>query len=236
MAVFFVSLVIVAPVIALISIGSNRACRKVIWRVIIAWCYFFLYLTGMPPRRMGTRPERRRYVVVANHSSYLDAALLFPAVPGYFRALGKKELSKIPVFGFIYKQIVLMVDRSSKYSRAKSMKLMSRALRHECSIAVFPEGTFNEDPQVPLKEFYDGAFRLAISARTPILPVLLPDCTQRWHHSHWWLSPGRNRIVYLPPVPVDGLMEEDVPRLKEKVFRLMEAELRKQRSYSLLPG
>lgn len=228
---FFVSLLLVAPVITLISIGNSKTSRRMIWRVICAWCYFFLYLTGMPPRKSGIKPERRRYVVVANHISYLDAVMLFPAVPGYFRALGKKELSKIPLFGFIYKQIVLMVDRSSQHSRARSMRLMSRALRRECSVAVFPEGTFNEDG-TPLKAFYDGAFRLAINARTPILPVLLPDSEDRWHYSAWWkMSPGRTRIVYLPPVPVDGLTAADIPALKEKVHQLMEAELRTLRRY-----
>ena len=70
------------------------------------------------------------------------------------------------------------------------MRLMWRMLKKECSIIIFPEGTFNET-EAPLKEFYDGAFRLAINTQTEIWPVLFPDTVDRWHFSHWWkLWPG----------------------------------------------
>jgi 1-acyl-sn-glycerol-3-phosphate acyltransferase len=222
----FVSSVLLAfPLFVLIAVGNSSKSRRAIWYIIRVWARFWLWLIGMPVRRSGQLPPEGRYVVVANHISYIDAIVIFPAIPGYFRPLGKKEFSRIPVIGFIYKQIVLMVDRSSQHSRGKSMRLMWRALRHECSIVIFPEGTFNETG-APLKDFYDGAFRLAINAQTPLLPILLPDTVQRWHYSGWWkLWPGRNRVVYLDPVPTDGLKPEDLPALKEKVYRLMEAKL-----------
>jgi len=223
----FVSSVLLAfPLFAVISVGNSRKSRRAIWYIIKVWAKGWFWLIGMPVRRRGPRPHKDdRYVVVANHISYIDALVIFPAIPGYFRPLGKKEFSRIPVIGFIYKQIVLMVDRSSQHSRGKSMRLMWRALRHECSIVIFPEGTFNETG-APLKDFYDGAFRLAINAQTPLLPILLPDTVKRWHYSGWWkLWPGLNRIVYLDPVPVDGLKIEDLPALKEKVYRLMEEKL-----------
>lgn len=213
----------VLPIVAVISIGNNAAARRAIWRVIYAWAVSWLWMVGMPPRRMGPRPAPGRYVAVFNHGSYLDPVLIFPAVPGYFRALGKKEFVKAPLFGFIYKQIVLLVDRSSPHSRARSMRLMTRAVRRECSVAIFPEGTFNES-EAPLKEFYDGAFRLAITAGVPVLPILLADINKRWHWSSWWkLWPGHNRIIYLETVPTTGLGLSDVAMLKEKVYRMMEA-------------
>ncbi len=224
-ASFTAGLLVVLPTVMVISIGNSPSARKAIWRVLYAWAVSWLWMLGMPPRKVGPRPAPGRYVIVSNHASYLDPVIWFPAIPGYFRALGKKEFGKAPLFGLIYKQIVLMVDRSSSHSRARSMKLMSRTLRNECNIAIYPEGTFNES-DAPLKEFYDGAFRLAITAQTPILPILLPDINRRWHWSGWWrLWPGRNRIVYLEAVPTAGLGQEDVPMLKEKVYRMMEAGL-----------
>lgn len=224
-ASFTAGLLVVLPTVMLISIGNSAQARKAIWRVLNVWAVSWLWMLGMPPRRLGPRPPAGRYVIVSNHASYLDPVIWFPAIPGYFRALGKKEFGKVPLFGLIYKQIVLMVDRSSSHSRARSMKLMSRTLRNECNIAIYPEGTFNESDS-PLKEFYDGAFRLAITAQVPILPILLPDINARWHWSGWWkLWPGRNRIVYLEAVPTAGLRQEDVPVLKENVYRMMEARL-----------
>ena len=107
------------------------------------------------------------------------------------------------------------------------MKLMWRVLKNEADIIIFPEGTFNET-DAPLKEFYNGAFKLAISSQTPILPMLFPDTVNRWHYSAWWkLWPGINRVIYLDAVPVAGMTVADIPMLKDKVYALMEAELLK---------
>ncbi|MEI8278712.1 MAG: lysophospholipid acyltransferase family protein [Bacteroidota bacterium] len=221
------SVLIAFPFFALISIGNNIAARKAIWKIIHLWSRGWLWIIGMPIKIQGTPPSKEHHIIVANHISYLDALVLFPSIPFYFRALGKKEFAKIPVIGFIYRQLVVLVDRSSQHSRAKSMKLMWRVLKHESSIAIFPEGTFNETPDL-LKNFYDGAFRLAINTGVPIVPLIFPDTVLRWHYSHWWkLSPGLNRAIYLPPIPAAGLTLQDLPALKEKVYQAMEQELQK---------
>ena len=135
----------------------------------------------------------------------------------------------MPVMGFLYRQIVIMVDRGNETSRARSMRLMWRVLKRESDILIFPEGTFNETGK-PLKEFYNGAFRLAIITQTPILPVIFPDTVDRWHYSAWWkIWPGRNRVVYLDPVPVHGMDIESLPALKQQVYEIMEAALIKYR-------
>lgn len=222
---FAASVLIAFPFFVLISIGNNVACRKAIWSIIHYWASGWLWFCGMPLKRLGKTPPPGRYVIVLNHISYLDAIVIFPAMRNYFRPLGKKEMVNVPLMGYIYKQIALLVDRSSRHSRSRSMRLMYRTLQHEGDIVIFPEGTFNETG-APLKDFYDGAFRLAINAQTPILPVVLPDTEKRWHYSAWWkITPGRNRAVYLDPVPVEGLTIEDVPALKEKVYKIMEQEL-----------
>jgi 1-acyl-sn-glycerol-3-phosphate acyltransferase len=95
---------------------------------------------------------------------------------------------------------------------------------------VFPEGTFNTTGQ-PLKEFYDGAFRIAIETGTPIKPVLFLDMYDRMHYdSVFTLSPGRSRAVFLPEVPVEGLTLADVAGLREKIYRVMEEELVKRKA------
>ena len=223
---FTISVLACFPVFVLLSAGNSAKGRKAIFRLIKGWAVCWLWLIGMSVKIMGKLPRETRYIVVANHISYLDTLVLFPAIPGYFRPLGKKEISKIPIIGFIYKQIVIMVDRSNIHSRARSMRLLWRVLHHEGHIVIFPEGTFNETGK-PLKDFYDGAFRLAINTQTPIFPMLFPDTVSRWHYSAWWkLWPGRNRVVYLDIVPVKGLVLADLALLKEKVYAAMETGLR----------
>jgi len=188
----------------------------------------WLWAIGMPLTVLGEVPPNDRYVIVSNHISYLDTINIFAAMPGYFRALGKKEISKIPVLGFVYRQIVIMVDRSNPESRAQSIRTMQHALNEEGNVYIFPEGTFNETNHV-LKDFYNGAFKLAISTQTSILPVIFPDTVKRWHYSAWWkLYPGRNRAVFLPPISVKGMVMEDTQQLKKHVYGIMESALSKQ--------
>lgn len=91
---------------------------------------------------------------------------------------------------------------------------------------VFPEGTFNMTGQ-PLKEFYDGAFRIAIETQTPVKPVLFLDTYDRMHYGRLLsITPGRSRIVYLDEISVAGMTVKEVTQLREKTFRIMEEKLR----------
>lgn len=224
---FLISLLLAFPFFLLISIGNNTKSRRILWGITHYWSIAWLWLIGMPVSKKGHFPAEGSYVIVANHISYLDTLIIYGAVPRYFRPLGKKEMSKLPLFGFVYRQLVLMVDRGNAHSRAKSMRLMWKALKHECSVIIFPEGTFNETG-LPLKNFYDGAFRLSANTQTPILPILFPDTVHRWHYSAWWkLWPGRNRAIYLTPIDVAGITIADTNTLKQNVFAIMEEELKK---------
>nr|MBP7315444.1 1-acyl-sn-glycerol-3-phosphate acyltransferase [Chitinophagaceae bacterium] len=90
---------------------------------------------------------------------------------------------------------------------------------------VFPEGTFNMGT-TPLKEFYDGAFRLAIETQTPIKPVLYLDAYRRMpYESLFKMTPGRSRILYLEEISVVGYSIDDLDKLKEEVYAIMEKKL-----------
>ena len=169
--------------------------------------------------------EHESYIYVANHISYLDAALIPKAFRKPMRPLGKVEMAKIPLFGTIYKNVIVMVDRSSAANRARSVQQLKSVLRKEISVLVFPEGTFNMTGG-PLKEFYAGAFRIAIETGTPVKPVLFLDMYNRMNYrSLLSLSPGKSRAVFLPEVSVEGLTAEDVVMLREKIYAMMEEEL-----------
>lgn len=222
---FIVSLLIAFPFFLVIGYRDDSKARRLITTIVQYWAKGWLFTIGMPMKVSGNFPKDKKFVIVANHISYLDTVNIYAAIPEYFRTLAKKEMVRVPVFGFVYKQLAILVDRSSPESRAKSMRLMWRQIRKECHIAVFPEGTFNETDE-PVKEFYDGAFRLAINAQVPVLPLVFPDTVKRWHYSAWWkLWPGRNRAIFLHPVYVNGLKLEDLPELKEKVHAAMAEKL-----------
>ena len=222
---FLLGFILVLPFLFFLGFFDKTSARKAIFTIIRRWMGAWLWVIGMPVSVKGKFPGKNKYIIVANHISYMDTLVIFPAIPEYFRALGKKEVSKIPLIGFIYKQCVVLVDRSSPHSRAKSMRLLWRVLHNEANILIFPEGTFNETP-APLKDFYDGAFRLAINTQTDILPIILPDTVHRWHYDAWWRWwPGKNRVIYLEPINAKGLKMEDLPSLRQTVYKEMEKEL-----------
>jgi 1-acyl-sn-glycerol-3-phosphate acyltransferase len=134
-------------------------------------------------------------------------------------------MSKVPVFGFIYRNAIVTVDRSSAGDRSASVRILKSVLNKGISIMVFPEGTFNMGT-TPLKDFYDGAFRIAIETQTPLKPVLMLDAYRRMPYtSLWQMTPGRSRILYLDEIPVTGYTPADAGRLKEEVYALMEKKL-----------
>ncbi len=156
----------------------------------------------------------------------MDIPILMKAIrKQHFRILGKAEMAKIPVFGFFYKNAVVMVDRDSAEKRARSVQRLKSVIRKGISVVIAPEGTFNTTTQ-PLKEFYDGAFRIAIETQTPIKPILFLDTYDRLNYkSVFTLTPGRSRAIYLEEISVTGLTATDVTMLKEKVYHVMESNL-----------
>jgi 1-acyl-sn-glycerol-3-phosphate acyltransferase len=134
-------------------------------------------------------------------------------------------MSKVPVFGFIYRNAIVTVDRSSASNRAHSVRILKSIISKGVSVMVFPEGTFNMGT-TPLKDFYDGAFRVAIETQTPVKPVLFLDAYRRMHYrSLFSMTPGRSRIVYLDEIPVTSFTLADVGRLKDEVYAVMERKL-----------
>jgi 1-acyl-sn-glycerol-3-phosphate acyltransferase len=203
---------------------------NLVYHACTVWADIWFPLIGIWHRNIYLeRPkEHQSYIFVANHISYLDSAILPKTFRRPVRPLGKVEMAKIPIFGTIYKNAIVTVDRSSAANRAKSVQVLKAVLRKEISILVFPEGTFN-DTGKPLKDFYDGAFRIAIETGTPIKPVLFLHTYDRMHYaSVFSLNPGKSRSVFLPEVSVDGLTLEDVAVLRDKVYELMEEELVKR--------
>ena len=169
--------------------------------------------------------KSKPYIFVSNHISYLDAAIIVKAYRQPIRPLGKVEMSKVPVFGFIYRNAIVTVDRSSASNRANSVRVLKSLISKGISVMVFPEGTFNMGT-TPLKEFYDGAFRVAIETQTPVKPVLFLDAYRRMpYESLFLMTPGSSRIIYLDEIPVEGLTLKDIGKLKDHVYGIMEQKL-----------
>ena len=226
--VLFVALMIPVFIWALLVLPFGRIRGgNLVYYGCIAWADVWFALVFIFHRNIYLQElkSNQSYIFIANHISYLDAALIPKTFRHSIRPLGKVEMAKVPIFGFIYKNAIVSVDRSSAENRAKSVLLLKSILKKGISILVFPEGTFNMTHR-PLKDFYDGAFRIAIETQTPIKPVVLLNGYDRMHYnSIFSLNPGKSQSIFLPEVSVQGLTLKDVGLLKEKVFEVMSDEL-----------
>lgn len=165
----------------------------------------------------STPDPNQQYIFIANHIAYVDAVITVLSVKHHFRPIGKAELLKIPIFGFIYKFCVVTVDRSSAEDRARSLDDLRKVLARGISIMVFPEGTFNM-ADAPLKEMYDGAFKLAVETGKPLQPIIFLDAFDRMHYRHFFtLTPGKSRSVYLDPIDPAQYPYADYKALKKIV-------------------
>lgn len=230
----FVACVLIALPVTLVCTlfgkvrGGNMMYRSYAF-LLRAW-YFFIRLRHKDIY-VAKEDREMQYIFVANHISYMDIPPVLLSIHQPVRILGKYEMVKVPVFGWIYRIAVVLVDRSSPEARARSVRALRAALKKNISIFIFPEGTLNETGE-PLKEFFDGAFRLAIEMQTPIVPLLFIDTVDRLHYSSIFsLTPGPSRVVHLPAVEVSGLTMSDLKSLKEKVHHLMDEGLRRYRHY-----
>ena len=227
-ALLFLAMMIPVFILAIFFsfFGSIRG-GNLIYSVCTLWADIWFPMVGIIHRNIHEAPmvEGKPYIFVVNHISYLDAALLVKVYREPVRPLGKVEMSKIPLFGYIYRKAIVVVDRSDPEKRQRSVDRLKAVLRKGISILVFPEGTFNETYR-PLKTFYDGAFRIAIETGTPIKPILFLDTYSRMpFDKKLALNPGKSRAVFLEEISVTGLDADDVGLLRDKVFGIMEAAL-----------
>ena len=217
----------------ILPFGKEKLGNR-IYKICRYWGKLFYFFAAIRHKEIyeSYHHFNKPHIFVANHNSYMDIPPIVQLKHQPIRALGKFESSKIPIFGWLYKAAVIMVDRSSPTKRAQSLRNLKNALHEGISIFIFPEGTFSMTNKKPLKPFYNGAFKLAIEMNIPIQPVLMIDAVDRMHFDNvFTLSPGINRVVYLPTVEVTGYTIDQIEILKEAVYNLMDEGLRRYRKY-----
>ena len=226
--IFLAFMFLIFPLAIIASFFGKIRGGNYIYDLSRFWAEGAMFLWGMHHKNIFETPHdtSKQYVFVFNHISYLDIPIILKTISKqHFRVLGKASMAKIPVFGFFYRNAAVMVDRKNPHNRAQSLRILKSIINKNISVVIAPEGTFNMTNK-PLKEFYDGAFKIAIETQTPIKPILFLDAYDRMNYkSIFSMNPGRSRAVYLEEIKVEGLTINDVNMLKEKVFQIMEQKL-----------
>jgi len=185
-----------------------------------SWIYSVLNFIPYDIRNRERIKRGASYIFVSNHTSFMDIPVLVVTIKGQFRALAKKELLKLPVFGWIAQVMCVVVDRSSNESRRKSIDNLKRILHMGISVLIFPEGTQNRTKDA-LQPFYDGAFRIAVETQEPIIPIIVLGAGKIMPPGRAFIQPGKITVFIGNEIPTTGLTLSDVKDLREKVFGVM---------------
>lgn len=191
------------------------------------WAKSILYGMGFFPKKITAAKlvEGKSYMFVANHTSIIDIMLMLAVIDHPFVFLGKVELAKIPLFGYFYRRTCILVDRNSQKSRLGAFSEAQRRLKQGNSICIFPEGGVPDNVNIVLAPFKDGAFRLALEHKIPIVPIAFHDNKKRFSYKFFSGSPGRLRVTIMPVIPTSNLNPDDKRILKDQTFNVIQEEL-----------
>ena len=227
---FFGFFLLIFPLHFLLLQFDTRFTHSLAHRLNTLWAFVVLAsaLTLVKVRRNGKLPHGQSLVFISNHRSYFDIPILHVALPRTFRFIGKAELTKVPLFGYMYARLHIMVDRSSKQGRAKSVQEADRRIKAGDNLFIFPEGTTKQPHDHQLGLLRDGAFKLAIDNGLPIVPIAILRSNQALSNEGKFLM---QPLVWVevfvePPIDTRGMTEADLPALRDRCAQAIEQHLK----------
>ena len=193
------------------------------------WARFLFTLIGIPfiTEYRKKLDRRKQYIFCSNHFSYLDIPTL-GLVSHNTIFVGKTGIENIPVFGYMYRKLHITVDRNRLKSRYTSLKRSLEAIDEGKNLVIFPEGGIVTVKDPVMAKFKDGAFRIAIEKQIAIVPVTIPynwiilppdEFLLRWHPL---------KVIFHEPIDTAGLTVKDTEILKQKLFAIIDDELKRQ--------
>ncbi|MGG5507420.1 MULTISPECIES: lysophospholipid acyltransferase family protein [unclassified Myroides] len=194
------------------------------YKVSRLWARLTFYGMGMSYQIEQSHPleKGKSYMFIANHTSMMDILMMLLLIKDNpFVFVGKKELAKLPIFGFFYKKTCILVDRKDAKSRYQVFESAQAKLNQGLSICIFPEGGVPDDRTIILDPFKDGAFRLAIDHQIPIVPLAM-GYLKYYFPFQWGIGkPGKVPVAILQPISTTDATQDDKKEIKHRAFQLI---------------
>jgi 1-acyl-sn-glycerol-3-phosphate acyltransferase len=211
LAIVALNTIVMAPVVVAIATFDQRAS----YRVCRLWAWINLLVCGvrLHVQRLGTLDPRRAYVFMSNHMSQYDVLAVVAALDEFqLRWVAKKELTRIPVFGWALKNSGhIIIDRSNHAQAIASLRAARSQMETGISVLIFPEGTRGAVGQ-PLLPFKKGGFMLALETGFPIVPLAIRGSGSILPRGSLSPASGDVEVVVGPPIPVAGLDRDELMR------------------------
>ncbi|HEV8081106.1 MAG TPA: 1-acyl-sn-glycerol-3-phosphate acyltransferase [Chitinophagaceae bacterium] len=221
--VFVITMLPVALLMWVIGLIKEPKRTAVFRNISKVWISIFFLLVGcrLKVKGKGNFKNGANYIVICNHNSFMDVPVATPFIPGANKTIAKIEMSRIPLFGLIYKRGSILVDRNDKDSRRDSFTKMKNVLAMGMHMCIYPEGTRNKT-EMPIKEFHNGAFRLAVETGKPIVPAILFNTKQALPaNKTFFFWPTKIELHFLQPELVSPT--DNYETLKQNMHQLMES-------------
>jgi 1-acyl-sn-glycerol-3-phosphate acyltransferase len=220
----FFTILFALPILVIV-ISSDRF-YKIFFKIAIFWGKTILFVMGFKPV-VETEQEiipGKSYMFIANHASLIDVMLMLAVMKNPAVFVGKKEVRKIPVFGYVARKTSILVDRDNAESRKEVYISAEEKLNQGLSIAIFPEGLVPPE-DIILSEFKNGAFNLAIEHQIPIVPMTFYDVKKRFSWTFFSGWPGKLRVKIHNFIQTEGLTHDDMEATKQKAYKIIHDEL-----------
>jgi 1-acyl-sn-glycerol-3-phosphate acyltransferase len=189
-----------------------------------------LYAACLIPFRSEVRGQldpKATYVYCANHTSYLDIPAMGMAARQFVVFVGKNTLSKVPLFGYMFSRLHIPIDRENARNSLKALDRAKESIAYGHSVVFFPEGGIRTTRPPQMTRFKDGAFRVAVEQQVPIVPVTMPHNWIVLSDFGFHLRRHVTEVIFHEPIPTAGLGPDDIDALKQRVYGIIDAELRR---------
>jgi putative phosphoserine phosphatase/1-acylglycerol-3-phosphate O-acyltransferase len=169
--------------------------------------------------------SHRPAVFIFNHQSAIEMLLLCKLLRRDFVGVAKSELRHNPIFGPAFMLAgSVFIDRADRDQAIRALEPAIEALRRGLSVAIAPEGT--RSATAKLGRFKKGAFRLAMAAGVPIVPIVFKNALDALPKHALFVRPATIEVVVHRPIPTHEWTPKDLERRVSSVRRLYERTLR----------
>jgi len=212
----FFTLPLVLILYFLPTLTAKRKAAK-----LVSTCIFRFTGMSLNTQSLDLIPDEP-CVVVANHSSYLDGIILMAVLPPRFTFVIKREVVAVPLLHSLLKNLGShFVERNNKQQAAQHLKQLYKKVENGESLAIFPEGTFHEQPG--LRRFQKGAFAVAYKHNLPIVPIFILGARKALSEDARLITRTHFDIA-VKPVIQNPSQYETVTDLKDHVFELFSSD------------
>jgi 1-acyl-sn-glycerol-3-phosphate acyltransferase len=211
LALIALDTLVLAPVVVAVAMVDERAA----YRVCRVWVSLNLLICGVRVRvrRLARLEPAGAYVFMSNHVSQYDVLAVVAALPEFqLRWVAKKELTRIPVFGWALRHAGhIIIDRGDSRQAIASLHAAGARMAQGLSVVIFPEGTRGTAGR-PLLPFKKGGFMLALEAGIPIVPLAIRGSGRLLPRGSLTPARGDIDVVVGPPIPVAGIDRDELMR------------------------